>query len=66
MEVARLAQTRPDLERRPWRQVDADDDSADQAAAPEASLELYGMLGYRGVAGNFITRQWLPMRCISL
>lgn len=29
MEATRLAQTRPDLERRPRREADADDDSAD-------------------------------------
>lgn len=65
MEVTRLAQTRPDVGRRPRREADADDDATEPEAAPAAPTDMYDLLGYRGPEGTVTTQQWLAMRCLS-
>ena len=65
MDVTRLAQTRPDVGRRPRRGADADDDATEEEAAPAAPTDLYEMLGYRGPKGTVTTQQWLAIRCLS-
>ena len=39
-----ITQTRPDMERRPRREADADNDATDMEAAPAAPTDLYDML----------------------
>jgi len=60
-----ITQTRPEMERRPRREADADDDATEMEAAPAAPTDLYDMLGYRGPKGTVTTQQWLAIRCLS-
>ena len=65
MEVARTAQTRPDLGRRTRREADADDDADDMQAVPAAPADMYDMLGFRQGVGTVTTQQWLSMRLLE-
>ena len=65
MEVARTAQTRPDLGRRTRREADADDDADDMQAAPAAPTDMYDILGFRQGVGAVTTQQWLSMRLLE-
>ena len=61
-----ITQSHPEMERRPRREADADDDAtAQEEAAPAAPADLYDMLGYRGLKSTVTTQQWLAMRCLS-
>ena len=66
MEIARAAQTRPDLGRRTRREVDADDDGDDMQEAPAAPTDMYDLLGLRNGIGAVTTQQWLAVRLIEL
>ena len=65
MEVARTAQTRPDLGRRTRHEADADDDADDMQAVPAAPADMYDMLGFRQGVGAVTTQQWLSMRLLE-
>ena len=65
MEIARAAQTRPDLGRRTRREADADDDADEMQAAPVAPADMYDMLGFRQGGGAVTTQQWLSMRLLE-
>ena len=62
MDMLRLHQARPDVERRQRRDVDAEDDATEMEVAP---VDLYGVLGYHGLESTVTTQQWLSVRCIS-
>ena len=47
MEVARTAQTRPDLERRTRSEADGDNDANDIQTPPVAPADIYDMFGFR-------------------
>ena len=66
MEVTRMTQTRPDLDKRPRRgSVNQEEMAAEDIA--DGQLDLYGMLGYRGTAyPSVTTQQWLAVRLIEL
>ncbi|MGC6454346.1 MAG: hypothetical protein ACON31_10590 [Candidatus Puniceispirillaceae bacterium] len=61
-----MTNTRPDLDKRPRRGHEADEDTpADEASGGQA--DLYGMLGYRREAqSSLTTQQWLAVRQIEL
>ena len=66
MEVTRMTQTRPDLDKRPRRGIGDEEELPVEEAAAEQS-DVYGMLGYRGVVhSSLTTQQWLAVRQIEL
>ena len=65
MEIARAAQTRPDLGRRTKREVDAADDAEEIQETPAAPADMYDMLGLRQAASAVTTQQWLAMRLLE-
>lgn len=66
MEVTRMTQTRPDLDKRPRRGSDNEEEMAAEDSAG-GQPDLYGMLGYRGTAyPSVTTQQWLAVRLIEL
>ena len=65
MEIARAAQTRPDLGRHTKREADADDDAEEIQEAPAAPADMYDMLGLRQAASAVTTQQWLAMRLLE-
>ena len=66
MEVTRMTQTRPDLDKRPRRGSDNEEAMAAEDSAG-GQPDLYGMLGYRGgVHSSLTTQQWLAVRQIEL
>ena len=66
MEVTRLTQARPDLDKRQRRGSDREDEVQTEETTA-GSPDLYGMLGYRDLAGSSLTtQQWLSFRQIEL
>ena len=65
MEIARAAQTRPDLGRRTKREADDEDDAEETQQAPSAPADMYDMLGLRQAASAVTTQQWLAMRLLE-
>ena len=66
MEVTRMTQTRPDLDKRPRSGIGDEEDLPVEEAAAEQP-DLYGMLGYRGSPhSSLTTQQWLAIRQIEL
>lgn len=66
MEVTRMNQTRPDLDKRPKRGFETDDDRP-EADTASGQADLYGMLGYRDWSSSSLTtQQWLAVRQIEL
>ena len=61
-----MTQTRPDLDKRPRRGSDNEEEMAAEDSAG-GQPDLYGMLGYRDLAGSSLTtQQWLSFRQIEL
>ena len=66
MEVRRMTQTHPDLDKRPRREADNVEEMVAQDSAG-GQPDLYGILGYRGTAyPSVTTQQWLAVRLIEL
>ncbi len=65
MEIARAAQTRPDLGRRTKREADNEDDAEEIQQALSAPADMYDMLGLRQAASAVTTQQWLAMRLLE-
>ena len=61
-----MTQARPDLDKRPRRGSDNEEEMAPEESAG-GQPDLYGMLGYWGPAyPSVITQQWLAVRLIEL
>ena len=66
MEVTRMTQTRPDLDKRPRSGPDNEEEKAVEGSAG-GQPDLYGMLGYRDWSSSSLTtQQWLAVRQIEL
>ena len=61
-----MTQTRPDLDKRPRRGSDNEEEMAPEESAG-GQPDLYGMLGCRGTAYTSVTtQQWLVVRLIEV
>ena len=66
MEVMSMTQARPNLNKRPQREAEGEQEIADEDTA-SGQRDLYGMLGYRARRTSGITtQQWLAFRLIEL